>query len=42
MQLDITEKLDKVIKLINDILQLANTSGILFTIDSNSSSRMCA
>jgi len=40
MYLDITEKLDKRIKLINDILQLANTSGILTTMDSNSRSRM--
>jgi len=39
MYLDITEKLDKDLKLINDILQLANTSGILITMDSNSRSR---
>jgi len=35
----ITEKLDKDIKLINDILQLANTSVILITMDSNSRPR---
>jgi hypothetical protein len=35
MYLDITEKLDKDIKLINDILQLANTSCIIITTDSN-------
>jgi hypothetical protein len=40
MYLDVTEKLDKDIKLINDILQLANKSGILITMDSNSRSRM--
>jgi hypothetical protein len=39
MYLDITEKLDKDLKLINDILQLENTSGILNTMDSNSRSR---
>jgi hypothetical protein len=39
MYLDITKKLDKDFKLINDILQLANTSGILITKDSNSRSR---
>jgi len=39
MYLDITEKLDKNFKLMNDILQLANTSGILITMDSNSRSR---
>jgi hypothetical protein len=39
MYLDITEKLDKGINLINDILQLANTSGILITMDSNSRSK---
>ena len=38
MYLDITEKLNKEIKLINDILQLANISGILITMDSNSRS----
>jgi hypothetical protein len=35
MYLDITNKLDKDIELINGILQLANTSGILITMDSN-------
>ena len=40
MYLDITEKLDKDIELINGILQLANTSRILITMDSNSRSRM--
>jgi hypothetical protein len=39
MYLDITEKLDKDIKLFDDILQLANTRGILITMDSNSRSR---
>ena len=39
MYLDITEKLDKNIELINGILKLANTSGILITMDSNSRSR---
>jgi len=37
--LDISEKLDKTIELINDILQLANTRGLLITMDSNSRSR---
>lgn len=40
MYLDITEKLDKDIKLINDILHLANTRAIHITMDSNSRSRM--
>ena len=40
MYLDITENLDKDLQLINNILQLANTSGILITMDSNSRSRM--
>jgi hypothetical protein len=40
MYLDITENLDKGINLINNILQLANTSGILITMDSNSRSEM--
>jgi hypothetical protein len=39
MYLDITEKLDKDIELIHGILQLANTSVILITMDSNSRSR---
>ena len=39
MYLDITEQLDKTNELINDILQLANTSGLLITMDSNSRSR---
>ena len=39
MYLDITEKLDKTIEQINDILQLANTRGLLITMDSNSRSR---
>jgi hypothetical protein len=39
MYLDITNKLDKYIELINEILQLAITSGILITMDSNSRSR---
>ena len=39
MYLDITEQPDKTNKLINDILQLANTSGLLITMDSNSWSR---
>jgi hypothetical protein len=39
MYLDITEKVDKDIKSINDILQLANTTGVLITMDSNSRSR---
>ena len=39
MYLDITEKLDKVINLISDILQLANTGGILIAMDSNSGSK---
>jgi len=33
MYLDITEKLDEDLKLINDILQLANTSSILITMN---------
>lgn len=36
--MDITEILDKDIKMINDILQLANTRGIIITMDSNSRS----
>jgi hypothetical protein len=39
MNLDITEKLDKDIKLIDETLRLANTSGVLITMDSNSKSR---
>jgi hypothetical protein len=39
MYFDITETLDKDLKLINDILQLANTSCILIIMDSNSRSR---
>ena len=39
MYLNITEKLNKGIKLMNDALQLANTSGILFTMDNKSRSR---
>jgi hypothetical protein len=39
MYLDITENLDNDINLINDILQLANTSGLLITMDSNSRSK---
>jgi hypothetical protein len=39
MYLDITENLDKGINLINDILQLANTSGILIKMDSKSRSK---
>ena len=39
MYLDITEKIDKDIKLIDGIVQLANTSGVLITMDSNSRSR---
>ena len=39
MYLDITEKLDKDIKLIDYILQLANTRGLLITMDRNSRSR---
>jgi hypothetical protein len=39
MYLDITNKLDKYIELINGILQLANTLGILITMDCNSRSR---
>jgi len=39
MYLDITEKLDKDIKLIDDILRLANTSAVLITMDSNSKSK---
>jgi len=37
--MEITEKLDKDIKLINDILQLENTTVILITMDSNSRSK---
>ena len=40
LYLDITEKLDDDINSINDILQIAKTSGILITIDSNSRSRI--
>jgi len=40
MYLDITEKLDKNIEQINDILQLTNMRGLLITMDSNSRSRM--
>ena len=39
MYLDITAKIDKDIKLIDGIVQLANTSGVLITMDSNSRSR---
>ena len=39
MYLDTTEKLDKGIKLIDDNLQLANTSGEFITMDSNSRPR---
>jgi len=39
MYLDITEKLEKTIEKINDILQLTNTRGLLITMDSNSRSR---
>jgi hypothetical protein len=37
--LDITEKLEKCINVINDILRLVNTRGILITLDSNSRSK---
>ena len=40
MYLDISGKLDDDINSINDILQIAKTSGILITMDSNSRSRM--
>jgi hypothetical protein len=40
MYLDITEEMDKTIETINDILRLANTRGMLITMDSNSRSRM--
>ena len=40
MYLDITENTDKDNKLVNDILQLANTRGIPIMMDSNSRSRM--
>jgi hypothetical protein len=36
---DITEKLEKNIEFVNDILQLPNTSSILVTMDGNSRSR---
>ena len=39
MFLDITEQPDKTNELINYILQLANTSGLLITMESNSRSR---
>ena len=39
MYLDITRKLEKDIELINEILQLANTSGILIMMDSKSRSK---
>jgi len=39
MYMTSTEKIDKDLKLINEILQLANASRILITMDSNSRSR---